>query len=125
MALAGSTPEELETLLEDAFLQQDVRAITELFEKNGVLLTGSGVQQTASVLCGHSYRFLADTRLVCRAGDTAILVGARVISVARRGRDGYWRYLFCHLSGITEGEIDDPHRGRDRQAGYPADPDVE
>jgi hypothetical protein len=104
MALAGSTPEELETLLEDAFLQQDVRAIAELFEAGGVLLTGSDVWQAASALCGQRFSFLANARLICRADDTAILLGTNAISVARRGRDGYWRFLFCYLGNTSEGD---------------------
>lgn len=104
MARAGSTPEELETLLEDAFLQHDVRAIAELFDTEGVLLTGSAVRHTASVLCGRQYSYLADNRLICRAGDTAVLLGADSVSVARRGPDGYWRYLFCHLDNISQGD---------------------
>src|SRR5439155_2872295 len=58
----GDTPEELETLLEDAFLLRDADAVARLFEESSLLVTGEGSQQmrgrtailrAASLLCHH------------------------------------------------------------------------
>ena len=40
MTAGGRTPEELETLLEDALLMRDAEALTPLFEDAGVLVAG-------------------------------------------------------------------------------------
>ena len=43
----GETPEELETLREDAFLLRDAGAIGRLFEDGSLLVPGAGSQQGA------------------------------------------------------------------------------
>ena len=40
MQVGASTPEELDTLLEDAFLTRDLLVIRGLFEEFGVLMAG-------------------------------------------------------------------------------------
>jgi hypothetical protein len=106
MAAGGHTPEELETLLEDAILLRDARAVARLFEDGGLLLTGPRACEmrgreerlrVASLLCQRRRGYLAGPRRVFQAGDTALLLGDGVINVARRGRDGSWRYVISVL----------------------------
>jgi hypothetical protein len=103
---AGQTPEELETLLEDALLLQDAEALAQLFEDASVLVAGDRAQQVrgsgaivgaAWLLWQQRHRYLASPRRVFQARDTALLVGDGVINVARRGPDGSWRYAISVL----------------------------
>jgi hypothetical protein len=102
----GETPEDLETLLEDAFLLCDADAVARLFEDGSLLVTGEGshpvhgrdaIQRAASVLCHHGCAYLADPRRIFQTRDTALLIGDGVINVARRGQDGSWRFTVSVL----------------------------
>jgi hypothetical protein len=102
----GDTPEELETLLEDAFLLCDADAVAPLFEDGGMLVIGDGSQQVrgreailraASLLRHHGCGYLADPRRVFQTRDTALLIGEGAINVARRGQDGSWRFAISML----------------------------
>ena len=106
MATGGQTPEELETLLEDALLLQDARAIALLFEDGSVLVTSQGsppvrgpeeILRAGSLPWQHQGGYLADPRWIVRARDTALILGGGVINVARRGRDRSWRYAILVL----------------------------
>ena len=106
MKRGARTPEELETLLEDAFVIRDREALIELFE-NGAVLVGDDVQeargeeeitQFASALWDSDHTYVADTRRVLQARDTALVVADGGINVARRGSDGGWRYAIALLS---------------------------
>src|SRR5947209_14216152 len=106
MSAGGQTPEELETLLEDALLLCDAEALAGLFEDGSILVAGSGAQPTcgreeilrvASLLCQRQPGYLADPRRVLQARDTALLLGDGVVNVARRGQDGSWRYAIAVL----------------------------
>ena len=106
MGGGGKTPEELETLLEDALLLRDADAVSELFEDGGVLVTCETWQrvqarenllQVATLLCQSRSGYLADPRRVLQAGDTALLLGDGVINVARRSKDGTWRFAISML----------------------------
>lgn len=100
-AAGGETPEELETLLEDALLLRDAAAVARLFEDGGTLVAGEGSQavrgrdailQAASLLCHDGRGYLADPRRVLQTRDIALLIGDGVIHVARRGEDRSWRF---------------------------------
>jgi hypothetical protein len=102
----GRTPEELETLLEDALLMRDADALTPLFEDAGVLVAGRRPQllrgpreiaRAARLLWDQPRGYLAGPRRVFQARDTALLLGDGVINVARRGVDGSWRYAISIL----------------------------
>jgi hypothetical protein len=106
MDSGGQTPEELETLLEDAFLLRDADAVARLFEDGSLLVTGEGsplvrgreeILQVASLLCQNGRGYLADPRRVFQARDIALLIGEGVINVARRGQDGSWRFAISML----------------------------
>lgn len=100
------TPEELETLLEDACIVQDVDAVLRLFERDAVLLALGRTREArgeveiaraASAMWARERRLLAAPRPLLQAGDTALSVGA-VINVMRRGPDRTWRYAICAIA---------------------------
>jgi hypothetical protein len=101
------TPEELETLLEDAFLLGDCDALVDLFEERAVLAPGSGpverrgveqIAQWAQAQLIRDYAYVADPSRIVQAGDTALVFASRGVSVMRRGRDRSWRYAISTLS---------------------------
>ena len=106
MKRGARTPEELETLLEDAFVIRDGEALIGLFE-NGAVLVSDDVQEArgeeeialfACALWDRDYTYVADPRRILQARDTALVVADRGINVARRGRDRAWRYAIALLS---------------------------
>ncbi len=93
------TPEELETLLEDAFIVQDPTALGLLFEDGAVLDDGralrevrgrADIERAATAMWDHDRIYLAEPRCVLQAGATALSLGGG-INVVRRGPDGAWR----------------------------------
>jgi hypothetical protein len=103
----ASTPEELETLLEDAFVTRDAGAVAELFEQEAVLAADDGRapahggEQIARLLSAiwHANRtFVAQPQRILQASGTALVVADASINVARRGSDGAWRYAISLLS---------------------------
>lgn len=99
MTSGGQTPEELETLLEDSFVLRDGAGLARLFERDGVLVRGSGEPVRREHIAGYvSYRgYLAAPLRVVQARDTALVVSASGLNVARRGRDRSWRYAIAFL----------------------------
>lgn len=96
------TPEELEMLLEDAFVTRDREMLAGLFEGRAVVATGGegpvrgGDAVTRLVAAwegGGTY--IADPLRVVQARDIALILGTWAINVARRGRDGAWRYAIA------------------------------
>jgi hypothetical protein len=96
MVPGGWTPEELETLLEDAVLMADADAVARLFEPDGLLFVEGtacelrcreGIRRAAA---GGLFRdgYSGTARHMLQAGDTALLLGADVVNVVRRGEDG-------------------------------------
>jgi uncharacterized protein (TIGR02246 family) len=107
----GQTPEELETLLEDAILLGDADAVAGLFQPGGMLvvrgapqLRGRGqIRDAAVALCLRRPGYLAGPRRVFQVRDVALLLGRDVVNLARRGADGTWRYDICVLLPDQEG----------------------
>ena len=101
----GQTPEELETLLEDAVLLGDADAVAGLFQPGGVLVAGAApplrgrgqIREAAAALCLRRPGYLAEPRRVLQVRDVALLLGRDVVNLARRGDDGTWRYDICVL----------------------------
>jgi hypothetical protein len=105
MTRGAHNPEELETLLEDAFVIQDGEALIELFE-NGAVLVGGDVQEArgeeeiarfAAALWDRDHTYVADPHRILQARDIALVVADGGINVARRGSDGGWRYVVALL----------------------------
>ena len=110
------TPEELETLLEDAFVIRDREALAELFEDGAVLAADPGgrdarggdeIARWAREMWAHDRTYLADPRRVLQARDTGLVLTPRGVNVVRRGTDGAWRFaiaLLSHHYATTEEE---------------------
>jgi ketosteroid isomerase-like protein len=107
MRSEARTPEELGALLEDAFVVRDRRAVAALFESEALLVDAAagearGAREIASWATQTWKRgvtYLAAQPRVLQAGDTALVLTAEGISVARHD-DRAWRYaialLFAH-----------------------------
>jgi hypothetical protein len=107
MRPGARTPEELETLLEDAFVIRDRAALAELFEEGGLLVADQGgwaargrdeITRLAGEMWAHDRTYLADPRRVLQARTTGLVLTTRGINVVRRGSDGFWRYAIALLS---------------------------
>jgi hypothetical protein len=105
MRQGARTPEELETLLEDAFVIRDREVLAELFEDGAVLGDGSRearggdeIARLASEMWEHDRMYLAEPRRVLQARSTGLIVAKRGINVVRRGSDRGWRYAIALLS---------------------------
>jgi hypothetical protein len=103
----ASTPEELETLLEDAFVTRDAGAVPELFEQEAVLAAGGGgpparggdqIARLLSASWQANRTFVAQPQRILQASGTALVVADASISVVRRGSDGAWRYAISLLA---------------------------
>jgi len=100
MSAGARTPEELETLFEDALVMGDRQALAELFEAGAVLVAGdqrpgrggAEIARLALATWQGDATYVADPRRVTQARDIALVVDDQGINVARRGGDGAWRY---------------------------------
>jgi hypothetical protein len=106
MKAGARTPEELETLLEDAFLMHDRCALSGLFEKGAVLAGRNGsriahgrmqIVQAATNGWAREELYLAAPLRVLQTRNTALIAGTRATSVARRSGGGAWRYSIALL----------------------------
>jgi ketosteroid isomerase-like protein len=107
MRPGARTPEELETLFEDAFVTRDRATLAQLFEDGAVLVGGKGLLEArggeqiarfAAAMWEGDRTYVADPQRVLQARDTALVVATQGINVARRGSDGWWRYAISLLS---------------------------
>jgi quercetin dioxygenase-like cupin family protein/ketosteroid isomerase-like protein len=107
MRQGASTPEELESLFEDAFVIRDRGALAELFEEGAVLVPDDGEQEArggdeialfAAAMWDNDHTYVADPRRVLQARDTALVVAGRSINVMHRGSSGEWRYAISLLT---------------------------
>lgn len=105
METGASTPEELESLFEDALVMGDHEAVAQLFERNALLVAGDGaielrgdsIGRHATTLRDHGYRYVSDPQLILQAHNTTLVVAQRAVNVMRRCRDGRWRYAISFL----------------------------
>jgi len=104
MGAGARSPEELETLLEDAFVVRDRGALARLFEDGAVLMDGSRearggeqIARFAMAMWERDRTYLADPRQILQARDTALVMADRGINVVRRDSDGSWRYAISLL----------------------------
>jgi hypothetical protein len=102
MRHGACTPEDLETLLEDALVLESRDDLAELFEEGAVMAVGAdnrvirGAYEIARLAGGIWTRqntYLADLGRVLQARDLGLVVTPRGVNVLRRGSDGSWRYV--------------------------------
>jgi hypothetical protein len=105
MGPGAQTPEELETLFEDAFVVRDRMALVALFEDGAVLSAGRLEAQGGEAIAGlagelweRELTYLADPHRVVQARDSALVLAAHGINVLHRGDDGAWRYSISLLT---------------------------
>lgn len=97
----ASTPEELETLFEDTLMLRDGQALARLFEDGAVLVAegrapGGGDVSIAPLALARwsgEQSYVADPQSVVQVQELALIVAERSINLARRARDGTWRYV--------------------------------
>jgi mannose-6-phosphate isomerase-like protein (cupin superfamily) len=103
------TPEELETLFEDALLVRDHQVLTALFESGATLVMssdepvrgGEAIARAALASRNGIGAYVADPRRVLLARDSALVVTDRGVNVMQRGADGAWRYAIV-LHAVEE-----------------------
>ena len=106
MRSGARTPEELDALLEDAFIVRDRRAVAALFESKALLVdAAAGETRGASEIASwatdtwtRGVTYVAADLRVHQAGDTALVLTREGIGVARRHDDSAWRYAIALLS---------------------------
>ena len=100
------TPDELDALLEDAFVLHDRRAVAALFESDALLVDaaagqarGAGeIASWATETWKRGATYAAAEPCVLQAGDTALVLTPDGIAVARRYDHYVWRYAIALLS---------------------------
>jgi hypothetical protein len=112
MKPGAGTPEELETLFEDAFLLRDSSALAELFDDGALLAAAAGdvearggeeIAHLAAAMWERDYAFVAAPRRLLQSHELALVLAEQSINVVRRGRDGRWRYA---ISLVADAEND-------------------
>jgi hypothetical protein len=105
MRSGAATPEELDTLFEDALVIRDASTLSDLFAAGAVLTIDHGeplrdrqtiVEQALAVLAGDR-AYVSEPERVVYACDLALIVAAGCLSVARRCHDGSWRFAIVSL----------------------------
>ncbi|WP_132210394.1 YybH family protein [Kribbella steppae] len=100
-------PEELESMLEDAFVLHDHEALAQLFEPEAMLHPAgwpdpargrAEIERLMDDLWDHQLRYVADPRTVLQLRGTALIISRSAINVVRRTPDGTWRYAIVHLT---------------------------
>jgi hypothetical protein len=88
------TPEELETLLEDAAVMVDAESMTDLFEADAVLVSAGGRTTRGPGAIGRYLAnrssqggYYADPRTVLQVSDVALVLSPHGINVMRRSGD--------------------------------------
>jgi hypothetical protein len=107
MSTGARTPEELEALLEDAFVMRDDQALAAMFVDGAVLALGREasaargtveIGRLAAALWEADWAYVAAPRRVVQARDVALVLADRAINVVRRGSDGSWGYAIALMS---------------------------
>lgn len=117
MKAVARTPEELETMFEDALLIGDEEALAELFDHEATLVIdgerqarhGEEIVRLALMTWQGNHMYIAGSGYVAQVGDIALILVEGGINVARRGREGVWRYaiVLVPINADSKGDIDD------------------
>jgi hypothetical protein len=111
MTAGARTPEELETMLEDAFVMRDAGEVARLFEPAAVLGLGerrpvahgrAQIAQAATAIWAREESFLAAPLYVLQRGGMALVAGKSATSVARHAGQAGWRYVIALLHSQPE-----------------------
>jgi hypothetical protein len=110
MRRGADTPEELDTLLEDAVVLRDAAALAGLFEPGGVLAVGGAppargpeaLAGSAPRLWGRRSAYVAGPARVLQARDLALVAARPAVHVARRAADGGWRLAISLVHDTEE-----------------------
>ncbi len=104
MSAGARTPEELETLFEDAFVLGDRQELGALFDDGGVLAVAGGeargrvaIARAAGELWVRGETYVGGPRRVVQARDTALIVTRDGVHVVSRRHDGTWRLAISLL----------------------------
>ena len=104
MNAGGRTPEELDTLLEDALVVRDRSRLRSLFCDGAVLASGAfesrggeAIGRAAVELCEEGRTYVAGDGRVLRSRGLALVSSRNAAHVACRGPDGAWRIAICLL----------------------------
>jgi hypothetical protein len=106
MRSGARLPEELDVLLEDAFVMRDRRAVMALFESYALVADGTaqearGVREIASWAAeawSSGLTYVAGAPRVLQARDIALVLTPHGIGVVHRDGDRAWRYAIALLS---------------------------
>lgn len=109
MARGARTPEELETLLEDALIMGDRPGLRALLAEVCVLVGCDGreargvgeAERLAWAWRDGGWRHLAGEQRVLQAHDTALIGSPAGLHVARRADDGAWRLAISRVERTT------------------------
>ena len=115
MTAGARTPEELDTLLEDAFVLRDREVFGALLDEGAVLAESGGPEARGGEAIGCALAelwaggrtYVACPGRVLQAGDTALLVSEAGIHVLRRRGDGAWRAAISLLELDTSTRPED------------------
>jgi hypothetical protein len=99
MDSGAATPEEMDMLLEDAFVLRGRSELGALFEEGAIALTTldreargrSAITEAMAWLWERDLTYVAETPHVVQVNDLALLVTAAGTHVLRRAPDGTWR----------------------------------
>lgn len=114
MEYGARTPEELETLFEDAFLLRDLEAVLNLFDDAAVFVAARGskeargrapIARAARHLWYSDSIYAAGSKRVLQARDTALLLADSSTSVMRRDANGAWRFVISLMTDRSGGEV--------------------
>lgn len=108
MSTGARTPEELETLLEDAFITRDRTGFRALFDDGAVLAPADAgeargadaIGAAADRLWAAGRTYLGGDARVLQTRATALVVSRAGIHVARRDGDGTWRVAISLLDPL-------------------------
>lgn len=106
MCPGARTPEELDQLLEDAFVLRDCTALAQLFEESAVLIAGDDLSEArghneitlvAAQMWKKDQRYISDPTRIIQSNDIALVTGPSGVSVVRRSLDRSWHYTIALL----------------------------
>ena len=101
VSAGARTPEELEVMFEDALLIGEKEVVAELFDDVAALVIGAelpvrdgeAIARLALTTWQGSHAYLAGPLYVAQVGEIALILAEEGINVARRSREGAWRYV--------------------------------